>query len=100
MAIRQILEVPDPRLKTVSEPVTEFNDELDELDEDVLTLIDGGDVEQRLSGVRPLAMQLGEERGGGGGGGGAIGAAPPRMSRPGCRSCGDPSRCEYSYYPR
>ena len=31
MAIRQILEVPDPRLKTVSEPVTEFNDELNEL---------------------------------------------------------------------
>ena len=31
MAIRQILEVPDPRLKTVSEPVAEFNDELNEL---------------------------------------------------------------------
>src|SRR5687767_2411458 len=28
MAIRQILEVPDPRLKVVSEPVTEFDDEL------------------------------------------------------------------------
>ncbi len=31
MAIREILEVPDPRLKTVSEPVTEFDDELNTL---------------------------------------------------------------------
>ncbi len=28
MAIREILEVPDPRLKTISEPVTVFDDEL------------------------------------------------------------------------
>jgi hypothetical protein len=28
MAIREILEVPDPRLKTVSTPVTEFDEEL------------------------------------------------------------------------
>ena len=28
MAIREIIEVPDPRLKQVSAPVTEFNDEL------------------------------------------------------------------------
>ena len=28
MAIREILEVPDPRLKVVSEPVTAFDDEL------------------------------------------------------------------------
>ena len=28
MAIRKILEVPDPRLKTVSAPVTEFDEEL------------------------------------------------------------------------
>ena len=28
MAIREILEVPDPRLKVVSAPVTEFDDEL------------------------------------------------------------------------
>ncbi|MBA4164002.1 MAG: peptide deformylase [Erythrobacter sp.] len=28
MAIREILEVPDPRLKTVSTPVTKFDDEL------------------------------------------------------------------------
>ncbi len=28
MAIREILEVPDPRLKTVSKPVTAFDDEL------------------------------------------------------------------------
>ena len=35
MAIREILEVPDPRLKTVSEPVTEFGDELNELVSDI-----------------------------------------------------------------
>ena len=28
MAIREILEVPDPRLKAISEPVTQFDDEL------------------------------------------------------------------------
>ena len=41
MAIREILEVPDPRLKTVSVPVEpeEFNDELK-------TLVD--ELEQRL----------------------------------------------------
>ena len=35
MAIREILEVPDPRLKTVSEPVTEFGDELNKLVSDM-----------------------------------------------------------------
>jgi peptide deformylase len=35
MAIREILEVPDPRLKTVSEPVTEFGYELNELVSDM-----------------------------------------------------------------
>ena len=35
MAIREILEVPDPRLKAVSEPVTEFGDELNELVSDM-----------------------------------------------------------------
>ncbi|MFW2349400.1 peptide deformylase [Qipengyuania sp.] len=35
MAIREILEVPDPRLKVVSEPVTEFDDELHELVSDM-----------------------------------------------------------------
>ncbi len=37
MAIREILEVPDPRLKVVSEPVSEdeFNDELKTLVEDM-----------------------------------------------------------------
>ncbi len=37
MAIREILEVPDPRLKTVSEPVQpdEFNDELKTLVDDM-----------------------------------------------------------------
>ncbi|ANU07469.1 peptide deformylase [Paraurantiacibacter namhicola] len=35
MAIREILEVPDPRLKTVSTPVTEFDDELRTLVDDM-----------------------------------------------------------------
>ena len=35
MAIREILEVPDPRLKTVSEPVTQFDDELKTLISDM-----------------------------------------------------------------
>ena len=35
MAIREILEVPDPRLKTVSEPVTAFDDELRTLVDDM-----------------------------------------------------------------
>ncbi|TMM48855.1 peptide deformylase [Qipengyuania marisflavi] len=35
MAIREILEVPDPRLKTVSQPVTVFDDELKTLVEDM-----------------------------------------------------------------
>ncbi|MEP1422649.1 MAG: peptide deformylase [Erythrobacter sp.] len=38
MAIREIIEVPDPRLKLVSEPVKpeEFNDELKQLADDML----------------------------------------------------------------
>ena len=35
MAIREILEVPDPRLKTVSAPVENFDDELKTLVEDM-----------------------------------------------------------------
>lgn len=35
MAIREILEVPDPRLKTVSKPVETFDDELKTLVEDM-----------------------------------------------------------------
>ncbi len=35
MAIREILEVPDPRLKVVSEPVTEFDDALKTLVSDM-----------------------------------------------------------------
>ncbi|GAA4052345.1 peptide deformylase [Parerythrobacter jejuensis] len=35
MAIREILEVPDPRLKTVSTPVETFDDELKKLVEDM-----------------------------------------------------------------
>ena len=35
MAILQILEFPDPRLRTVAEPVTDFDDELKQLVDDM-----------------------------------------------------------------
>lgn len=55
MAIREILEVPDPRLKTVSEPVKddEFNDELRTLVEDMFeTMYDA-------PGIGLAAIQVG-----------------------------------------
>ena len=55
MAIREILEVPDPRLKTVSEPVQpdEFNDELRTLVEDMFeTMYDA-------PGIGLAAIQVG-----------------------------------------
>ncbi len=53
MAIREILEVPDPRLKTVSEPVTEFDDELKTLVEDMFeTMYDA-------PGIGLAAIQVG-----------------------------------------
>ena len=53
MAIREILEVPDPRLKTVSEPVTEFGDELNELVSDMFeTMYDA-------PGIGLAAIQVG-----------------------------------------
>ena len=53
MAIREILEVPDSRLKTVSEPVTEFNDELRVLVEDMFeTMYDA-------PGIGLAAIQVG-----------------------------------------
>ena len=53
MAIREILEVPDPRLKTVSEPVTEFNDELRTLVDDMFeTMYDA-------PGIGLAAIQVG-----------------------------------------
>ena len=36
MAIRQILEFPDPRLRTVAEPVSDFDDDLQQLVDDML----------------------------------------------------------------
>ena len=53
MAIREILEVPDPRLKTVSEPVTEFGDELNELVSDMF------DTMYDASGIGLAAIQVG-----------------------------------------
>ena len=53
MAIREILEVPDSRLKTVSEPVTEFNEELRTLVDDMFeTMYDA-------PGIGLAAIQVG-----------------------------------------
>lgn len=55
MAIREILEVPDPRLKTISTPVEphEFNDELRQLVEDMFeTMYDA-------PGIGLAAIQIG-----------------------------------------
>ena len=53
MAIREILEVPDPRLKVVSEPVTEFDDELRTLVSDMFeTMYDA-------PGIGLAAIQVG-----------------------------------------
>ncbi|WP_120716158.1 peptide deformylase [Tsuneonella amylolytica] len=53
MAIREILEVPDPRLKTVSTPVTEFDDELRTLVDDMFeTMYDA-------PGIGLAAIQVG-----------------------------------------
>ena len=53
MAIREILEVPDPRLKVVSEPVTQFDDELKRLVEDMFeTMYDA-------PGIGLAAIQVG-----------------------------------------
>jgi peptide deformylase len=53
MAIREIIEVPDPRLKTVSEPVTQFDDELRALVSDMFeTMYDA-------NGIGLAAIQVG-----------------------------------------
>ena len=53
MAIREILEVPDPRLKVVSEPVTSFDDELKTLVADMFeTMYDA-------PGIGLAAIQVG-----------------------------------------
>ncbi len=53
MAIREILEVPDPRLKTISEPVTEFDDGLKTLVADMFeTMYDA-------PGIGLAAIQVG-----------------------------------------
>ena len=53
MAIREIIEAPDPRLKTVSEPVERFDDELRTLVEDLFeTMYDA-------SGIGLAAIQVG-----------------------------------------
>ena len=53
MAIREILEVPDPRLKTVSTPVTEFDDELKTLVSDMF------DTMYDAPGIGLAAIQVG-----------------------------------------
>ena len=53
MAIREILEVPDPRLKVVSDPVTEFDDDLRTLVSDMFeTMYDA-------PGIGLAAIQVG-----------------------------------------
>ena len=53
MAIREILEIPDPRLKVVSEPVTQFDAELKTLVEDMFeTMYDA-------PGIGLAAIQVG-----------------------------------------
>lgn len=53
MAIREIIEVPDPRLKVVSEPVTQFDDELKTLVADMFeTMYDA-------PGIGLAAIQVG-----------------------------------------
>ena len=53
MAILPILEVPDPRLKTVSEPVTVFDDELKTLVKDMF------DTMYDAPGIGLAAIQVG-----------------------------------------
>jgi peptide deformylase len=53
MAIREILEVPDPRLKTVSKPVTEFDEGLKTLVEDMF------DSMYAAHGIGLAAVQIG-----------------------------------------
>ncbi len=56
MAIREILEVPDPRLKTVSQPVTEFDDALKELVSDMFETM------YAAPGIGLAAIQVGVPR--------------------------------------
>ncbi|MFN6933725.1 MAG: peptide deformylase [Tsuneonella sp.] len=53
MAIREILEVPDPRLKVVSTPVTEFDDELKTLVADMFETM------YAANGIGLAAIQVG-----------------------------------------
>ncbi|AKH42056.1 peptide deformylase [Altererythrobacter atlanticus] len=53
MAIREILEVPDPRLKTVSEPVETFDAELKSLVEDMFETM------YAANGIGLAAIQVG-----------------------------------------
>jgi len=53
MAIHEIIEVPDPRLKTVSEPVQQFDDELRELVDDMFETM------YAAHGIGLAAIQIG-----------------------------------------
>ena len=53
MAIHEIIEVPDPRLKTVSTDVTEFNDELKTLISDMFETM------YAANGIGLAAIQIG-----------------------------------------
>lgn len=53
MAIHEIIEIPDPRLKQVSQPVTEFNDALKSLANDMLETM------YHAYGIGLAAIQIG-----------------------------------------
>ena len=53
MAILEIIEAPDPRLKTISEPVTEFDDGLKQLVEDMFETM------YAANGIGLAAIQVG-----------------------------------------
>lgn len=56
MAIHDILEVPDPRLKTISSPVTDFDEELHTLVQDMFETMYAAD------GIGLAAIQIGVPR--------------------------------------
>ena len=67
MALLPILEFPDPRLRTVAEPVTEFNDELRQLVKDMFeTMYDAPGIGLAATQInvhkRILVIDLSEEK--------------------------------------
>ena len=55
MALREVVQFPDPRLKKVSEPITEVTDEIRELARDMIDV-------QSFTESWPWTMPLGSKR--------------------------------------